>query len=58
MINLLKRYSLFPWHGVCWLYDKFQVCHIEDKGDVWKKTWGKQYRIIHEGGHGHQGPML
>ena len=34
-----------------WLYDKYLVCHVEDKGDVWKKTWGRQYRIIHEGGH-------
>ena len=44
-------FSLFPWHGVSWLYGRFQVSHIEDKGDVWKKTWGRQVRMIHEGGH-------
>ena len=47
----IYHFSLSPWHGVSWLYDKYLVCHVEDKGDVWKKTWGRQYRIIHEGGH-------
>ena len=31
--------SLFPWHGVHWLYDSFSYKHIDDKGDVWSRSW-------------------
>ncbi|TRY80092.1 hypothetical protein TCAL_17091 [Tigriopus californicus] len=28
-------FSLFPWHCVPWLLDRFEYAHVEDKDDVW-----------------------
>ncbi len=29
--------SLYPWHRVPWLLDRFSMKRVEDKGDVWLK---------------------
>jgi hypothetical protein len=30
--------NLWPWHRVPWLYNKFTMDKVEDKGDVWAKA--------------------
>ena len=42
--------SAFPWHNVAWLYDTVSPDHIEDKDDLWVKTWGRQLNENHNGG--------
>lgn len=31
--------NLVPCHRVPWLYDNFTMERVEDKGDIWIKTW-------------------
>ena len=42
--------SSFPWHNVPWLYDCVSPSHIDDKDDLWVKTWGTQLTMNHRGG--------
>ena len=42
--------SAFPWHNVAWLYDTVSSDRIEDKDDLWVKTWGTQLHENHHGG--------
>ena len=42
--------NAFPWHNVAWLYDTVRPEHIEDKDDLWVKTWGTPLNETHHGG--------
>ena len=42
--------NAFPWHGVAWLYDTVMPDQIEDKDDLWVKTWGTPITQNHHGG--------
>ena len=42
--------NAFPWHGVAWLYDTVMPDQIEDKDDLWVKTWGTPLAQNHHGG--------
>ena len=42
--------NAFPWHGVAWLYDTVMPDQIEDKDDLWIKTWGTPLSQNHHGG--------
>ena len=42
--------NAFPWHGVAWLYDTVRPDQIEDKDDLWVKTWGTPVTENHHGG--------
>ena len=37
-------FNVVPNHGIGWLYDSVVPKHIEDKGDIWIKTWAKDDR--------------
>ena len=42
--------SSFPCHNVAWLYDAVSPDRIEDKDDLWVKTWGTPLTENHQGG--------
>ena len=42
-------FNAFPWHGVAWLYDTVIPDQIEDKDDLWVKTWGTPLAENHHG---------
>ena len=53
MSNFFKTGMLIaaiPWHNVAWLYDTVQPKLIEDKDDLWVKTWGTPIQENHHGG--------
>ena len=43
-------FDVFPWHNVAWLYDTVRPEHIDDKDDLWVKTWGTPLNENHRGG--------
>ena len=42
--------NAFPCHNVPWLYDTVRPEHIEDKDDLWLKTWGTPLSINYHKG--------
>ena len=42
--------NAYPWHNVAWLYDTVRPDQIEDKDDLWIKTWGTPLNENHHGG--------
>ena len=42
--------NAYPWHNVAWLYDTVRPEQIEDKDDLWVKTWGTPLNENHHGG--------
>ena len=51
-INLGMFLSAFcSWHNVAWLYDCVLPRNIDDKDDLWVKTWGRQLPTNHHGNH-------
>ena len=42
--------NAYPWHNVAWLYDTVRPEKIEDKDDLWIKTWGTPLNENHHGG--------
>ena len=42
--------NAYPWHNVAWLYDTVRPEQIEDKDDLWIKTWGTPLNENHHGG--------
>ena len=42
--------NAFPCHNVPWLYDTVRPEHIEDKDDLWLKTWGTHLSLNYHGG--------
>ena len=51
VIGCLFNLMFSSWHGVAWLYDRINPGKIEDKGDLWIKTWGTQFGPNHQGRH-------
>lgn len=43
--------NVFPWHGVSWLYDSLMPHKIDDKGDVWKRSWTSGTEEAQEGSY-------
>ena len=49
VVGCILNMMFNAWHGVAWLYDGVSPDKIEDKGDLWIKTWGTQLSLNHQG---------